>query len=169
MEKIIGHIKNILIHKTWVLYYCWHFGILWRGLVHDLSKFHPMEFEESIRFYQGNGSPIVAAKKAQGYSLAWLHHRANNKHHFEYWFDKVPVEMPKEYRLEMLADYLAAGRTYQKEEFTYAGELAYVEELFKKYEKRIHPKTAADTIDNLKWFVYIEENNLKHNLIKYIL
>ena len=51
--KFFGHFKNILVHKWWVLYYCHKFGITWRGIVHDLSKFHPTEFIESVKYYQG--------------------------------------------------------------------------------------------------------------------
>ena len=57
------HLRKIFIHKYWV-------GLYWRGLVHDLSKLSPTEFFESIKYYQGDSSPINAAKKDKGYSLA---------------------------------------------------------------------------------------------------
>lgn len=130
-KNIIGHLKTILVHKYWVFYYCCKLGIPWQGVTHDLSKFSPIEFFESVKYYQdGNSSPINEAKKVQGYSLAWQHHKGRNPHHYEYWIDKldeggVPIDMPAKYKLEMLADYLAAGRTYMKDKFSYGAELEW--------------------------------------------
>ena len=64
MRNIFGHLKTILIHKWWVFYYCCKFGIPLQEITHDLSKFSPTEFLESIKFYQSNkSSSILAAKK----------------------------------------------------------------------------------------------------------
>ena len=128
MRNIFGHLKTILIHKWWVFYYCYKFGIPLQGITHDLSKFSPTEFLESIKFYQGGkSSPIPAAKKVQGYSLAWQHHKGRNKHHYEYWTDNYDsgttcIKMPYKYVLELVADYLAAGRTYRGKDFTFVDE-----------------------------------------------
>ena len=128
MRNIFGHLKTILIHKWWVFYYCCKFGIPLQGITHDLSKFSPTEFLESIKFYQGGkSSPIPAAKKTQGYSLAWQHHKGRNKHHYEYWTDNYDsgttcIKMPYKYVLELVADYLAAGRTYRGKDFTFVDE-----------------------------------------------
>ena len=68
MRNIFGHLKTILIHKWWVFYYCCKFGIPLQEITHDLSKFSPTEFLESIKFYQGNkSSSILAAKKYFSY------------------------------------------------------------------------------------------------------
>lgn len=130
MEQIINafkHLKKILIHKYWVGLYCFKCGLYWRGLVHDLSKFSPIEFFESVKYYQGNSSPINAAKKDKGYSLAWQHHKGRNKHHYEYWTDNYDdgttcIEMPFIYAVEMLCDYLGAARAYWGKDFTYFAE-----------------------------------------------
>lgn len=128
MRNILGHLKTILVHKWWVFYYCCKLGIPLQGIVHDLSKFSPVEFFESVRFYQGGkSSPIPAAKKKQGYSLAWQHHKGRNKHHYEYWTDNYDlgttcIKMPYKYVLELIADYLAAGRTYNGKNFTFVDE-----------------------------------------------
>ena len=37
-------IFGILVHKACVGRFCFQTGLYWRGLVHDLSKFHPVEF-----------------------------------------------------------------------------------------------------------------------------
>lgn len=121
------HLKTILKHKYWVGKYCFKLGIPIRGILHDMSKFSPVEFWESAKYYQGTSSPIDACKKANGYSKAWMHHKGRNPHHYEYWqdnFDKggTPLLMPFEDSLEMLCDYLGAGRAYMGKNFTYQAE-----------------------------------------------
>ena len=68
--NFFGHLRNILVHKWWVFYYACKFGIPWRGFMHDWSKFHPTEFFESVKYYQGTLSPIPVCKEAVGLSLA---------------------------------------------------------------------------------------------------
>ena len=117
--NIIGHLRNILVHKWWVFYYACKFGIPWRGFMHDWSKFHPTEFFESVKYYQGDSSPILFCKRVNGVSYAWQHHKGHNPHHYEYWVDNLEQAkptyhlMPYEYVMEMLADWFAAGRTYK--------------------------------------------------------
>ena len=130
IKNTFRHLGKILKHKYWVFYYCrkTHIrGLTWRGIKHDLSKFSPIEFWESVRYYQGNRSPIDACKEDQGVSKAWLHHKGRNTHHYEYWqdnFDKggQPLPMPYQDAVEMLCDYLGAGRAYMGKNFTYQKE-----------------------------------------------
>jgi hypothetical protein len=122
IQKFFGHLKTILIHKYWVCYYCYHAGILWQGIIHDLSKFSPIEFFEGVKYYTGSSSPIDACKKENGYSAAWMHHNGRNKHHYEYWQDNFdnggePIMMPFRYATEMICDYLGAARAYCGEDF----------------------------------------------------
>lgn len=119
----LKHFKTILTHKKWVFYCARRLGIGWQGFWHDMSKFSPTEFNESIKYYTGTSSPIDAAKEAQGYSMAWQHHKGSNPHHYEYWqdnFDKgtTHLKMPDKYVKEMICDYLAAGKAYSKDKFT---------------------------------------------------
>ena len=125
------HLRKILIHKYWVGLYCFKCGLYWRGLVHDLSKFSPVEFFESIKYYQGDSSPINAAKKDKGYSLGWLHHKGINKHHLEYWFDRNRdglcfIKIPYNYMLEMVCDRIAACKVYQKDKYHDGSALEYL-------------------------------------------
>ena len=94
--NVFRHIKTVMTHKFYVFIFACKAGIPFRGLVHDMSKFSPSEFFESVKYYQGTGSPISAAKKENGYSKAWLHHKGRNKHHWQYWYDsqtydKTPI------------------------------------------------------------------------------
>lgn len=121
------HFKKICIHKYWVGKYCFRMGLYWQGITHDLSKFSPVEFFESVKYYQGTRSPIDACKEVNGYSMGWFHHRGRNLHHYEYWqdnFDKggEPVLMPKKYAVEMLCDYLGAAKAYAGKDFTMESE-----------------------------------------------
>lgn len=122
-NKILGHIGTILTHKKWVFYYCRKAEIPWQGLIHDLSKFSPTEFLESIKYWTGTRSPIDECKAANnGVSAAWLHHKGHNKHHCEYWNDVVPLRMPKKYLTELICDYFAASRAYLGKDFSYQKE-----------------------------------------------
>lgn len=124
------HFKKVCTHKHWVFYYCCKVGIPFQGLVHDLSKFSPTEFWESVKYYQGTSSPIDACKKENGWSAVWMHHKGRNKHHYEYWQDNFdnggnPIEMPMKYKKEMLCDYLGAGRAYYGKSFNFEKELKW--------------------------------------------
>lgn len=119
-RNALRHLHLVRKHRRLVLRHCAKCGILWRGLVHDLSKFSPTEFFESAKFYQGNRSPIGACRRAQGVSYAWLHHKAHNKHHPEYWCDDDCAEhpmMPYVYAVECVCDKLAATKAYNGENF----------------------------------------------------
>ena len=118
MNKFFGHLKTVLIHRHLVFKYCCKAGIPLQGLVHDLSKFSPSEFGPSVRYFQGTSSPIGQERRTKGYSSAWLHHKAINRHHWEYWVEfrddgsELYVKMPINYLKEMLCDWLSAGKTY---------------------------------------------------------
>lgn len=118
IKRFFGHLKTVLTHKRWVFYYAHRLGYTWRGFTHDLSKFSPVEFSESVKYWTGKRSPILIAKEKTGISYAWLHHRGRNKHHYEYWIDKldqggVPHKIPFEYVIEMICDWLGACRAYE--------------------------------------------------------
>lgn len=115
IKNFVGHLSLVLRHKWRVFINCCKCGIPFRGIVHDLSKFTPVEFFESVKYFQGNRSPIGACRRATGKSLAWLHHKGRNKHHMEYWLDGECAEhplMPYKYAVECMCDKLAATRTY---------------------------------------------------------
>lgn len=127
ISKAFAHFKLVCRHKYYVGKYCFKAGIPLQGILHDLSKFSPVEFFESVKYFQGNRSPIEACKEDKGYSNAWLHHKGRNKHHYHYWFylsdnDKFPVKMPFKYAVELICDYLGAGHAYMGDDFSYQAE-----------------------------------------------
>lgn len=121
LKKAIQHFILITRHRFIVFKLCVRAGIPWRGFVHDLSKYSPTEFIESVKFYQGNYSPISKARKELGCSKAWLHHKGRNKHHFEYWYDFWTEEkaaiIPYQYTVEMICDHIAASMVYNGEQY----------------------------------------------------
>ena len=118
------HFCTITRHRHQVIRHCRKAGILWQGLRHDLSKYTPTEFIPGARYYIGTRSPNEGERQDKGYSLAWMHHKGRNRHHFEYWTDYVPptrrmqsVPMPARYVAEMFCDRLAASKVYRGADF----------------------------------------------------
>lgn len=144
----IRHFCTITRHRHQVIRNCFRAGIGAGGLKHDLSKYSPAEFWVGARFYYGDHSPNDGERAARGYSLAWMHHKGRNKHHFEYWSDYnpqtrtvEPVKMPVRYVAEMFCDRVAASRIYQGAAYEPSHPLEYY--LRGKARRSIHPDTAA--------------------------
>ena len=131
--------------------YCFRIGLYKQGLLHDLSKYEPVEFLVGCKYYQGDRSPNNAEREATGISRSWLHHKGRNKHHFEYWVDYVPgdehiingVPMPRKYVAEMVMDRISASRNYLGDKYDHTQPLSY----FLKSKERlwfIHTDTKRD-------------------------
>ncbi|BDZ82289.1 hypothetical protein Lac2_04230 [Claveliimonas bilis] len=149
--KAWGHFCTITHHKILVMRGCFKIGLYRQGLLHDMSKYSPVEFLVGCKYYQGNRSPNNAEREEKGYSLAWLHHKGRNKHHYEYWIDYglekedgiIGMKMPVRYVAEMFVDRIAASKTYQKENYRDEHPLAYYEKGAARLGRMIHPDTAA--------------------------
>ena len=117
--KLIRHLHNVNIHRFYVFKLCCKVGIPFQGLTHDLSKYSLSELIPSVKYFtDGKKSPLTEEKNIKGYSLAWLHHKGRNKHHFEYWYDydarvKTPI-IPFKYMKEMICDRVSASKVYYK-------------------------------------------------------
>ena len=147
------HFKTITRHKLLVMRYCFRIGLYKQGLLHDLSKYEPVEFLVGCKYYQGDRSPNNAEREATGISRSWLHHKGRNKHHFEYWTDydlrtklMTPVKMPLKYVKEMFCDRVAASKIYMKDKYDDGAPLAYF--LRAKKTRAIHPET-SDLLEKL--------------------
>lgn len=154
-----------------VIKHCFKAGIFLQGLKHDVSKYSKEEFLMGARYYQGYRSPNEGERDVNGYSIAWMHHKGRNKHHFEYWTDYnpetrvlSPVKMPLCYVIEMFCDRVAAAKIYQKENYREDSPLKYFEG--GRAKRTMHPET-ADLLEKLltmlaeegeeKTFFYIRE------------
>ena len=143
------HFRTITRHRHKVIAHCFKAGIGWQGLFHDLSKYSPTEFWKGARYYQGQRSPNEAEREDIGYSLAWMHHKGRNRHHFEYWVDVnpktkryEPVEMPVNFLIEMFCDRVAACKIYKGKEYQDDAALLYY--LRGNAKNTMHPNTAAE-------------------------
>ena len=175
--KAWEHFKTITHHRRLVRKGCFAVGLYMQGLLHDLSKYSWVEFRVGAKYYQGTQSPNNAERLETGVSMAWLHHKGRNKHHFEYWIDysldehhhMTGMEMPVKYVVEMYCDRVAACKTYQKEKYNDSSALEYYNRGKGRY--MMHPKTAALLEDMLTYLAdhgesatneYIRKNILKN-------
>lgn len=94
---------------------------IWRLLIHDWTKFLPCELPHYQRQFFGK------ADDPAGFIGCWVHHQNSNPHHWEYWVprtghnrcnppyrDNEPIPMPFWAVKEMVADWVGAGRAYEK-------------------------------------------------------
>ena len=147
-ERLKGHLATINAHKAEVMKNCFRAGLYRQGLMHDMSKYSPVEFFKGVKYFQGDKSPNVAERMESGVSLAWLHHKGRNKHHFEYWTDydvnnpegmMCGMKMPLKYLVEMVCDRIAASKTYMKDKYTDRSPLDYFNKGKNHY--LMHPAT----------------------------
>lgn len=160
MNRVWGHLKTITRHKLLVAKGCFRAGLYRQGILHDMSKYSPMEFRMGIKYYQGDRSPNAAEREDKGYSEAWMHHKGRNRHHFEYWYDydkkgekavpgrMVPVPMPDRYIAEMVIDRMAASKVYEGKNYTDASPWNYYRRRDGNADGLLHPKT-RQTLERL--------------------
>ena len=126
--KIIKYFNYVVRHKWYVMIECFKFGLIWRGLMHDLSKFLLDEFIPYMNYFYGKkDSDIKRGRDETGYykpgstgdskfDFAWLLHQKRNRHHWQWWI--LPedeggiklIEMSDKYILEMICDWIGAGK-----------------------------------------------------------
>lgn len=154
MAHPIRHFITISKHRHEVIRLCFKAGIGFQGLFHDLSKYSPTEFIPGARYYTGSESPNNGERRESGFSLAWMHHKGRNKHHFEYWYDYdmvtkkiVPMPMPDRYIKEMFCDRVAASKTYGKDKYTDASPLEYLT------KSTAHEKMTEETYGKLLYLL----------------
>lgn len=163
MAHPIKHFATITKHRHKVISHCFKAGIGWQGLFHDLSKYSPTEFIPGAKYYLGTRSPNEKEREQMGYSLAWMHHKGRNKHHFEYWVDinmhtkqYEAVQIPLRYVTEMFCDRVAASKIYQGEKYTDESALNYF--LRGNAREKMHEKT-ADLLEG--WLRMLSEKGEK--------
>lgn len=165
LKNAVKHFMVITKHRWIVFKLCLKVGEPWRGLVHDLSKYSPTEFLESVKYFSGTCSPIVSCRLDKGYSQSWLHHKGRNKHHPEYWVDfqapNVTPIMPYKYTAEMLCDKLAAGLVYKGKDWTKEYPLQYWQEEKHRIKMNEHLK---DLITD--FFTQVSKEGINNTLTK---
>lgn len=108
--------------------------------VHDRSKFDGEEYDAYDAYFYGE-------KDVEAFNRAWLHHIHSNPHHWQHWLlvnddgkyrdpgKVVPLEMPKIFVLEMIADW-----------WSFSWRSGNLREIFEWYDKNkdniiLHPNT----------------------------
>lgn len=80
--------------------------------IHDISKFSAAEALGYAFYDRRNGA------NKDDFDTAWNHHQKHNEHHPEYWMKLNKqgacqmLPMPDIYLIEMIADWMGAGKTY---------------------------------------------------------
>lgn len=163
-KNIWKHFKLVTKHRWYVFKNCCYAGMPIRGFCHDLSKYSPIEFCESVKYFVGNDSPINECKRQNGYSIAWQHHKGHNPHHWEYWIDDIgnggeghpkAVLMPYKYAAELICDYIGAGQAYEKENWTPTSQ--YMWWVNKRNHCLMHP-AIYHFVDQVLWDMKVHPN-----------
>ena len=130
MKKYLKYLWYVVKHKFYVSMECFKRGYLWRGLLHDLSKFYPDEFIAYARYFNGtypSQAELTPGEKSvydiltkeqveRNFDAAWLRHQHRNPHHWQYWMLKEDsgamktIPIPRQYLVEMLCDWIGAGK-----------------------------------------------------------
>lgn len=149
----LHYLSYVLRHKWFVFWECVKLGIIWRGIIHDLSKFRWSEWLPYVRYFYGKYPKWDDVKRilpaydgpteesvTGDFDIAWLLHQHRNPHHWQYWLliqddesDKI-LPMPDKYRREMLADWRGAGQACGTPD-TYKWYLAHKDKI------QLHPET----------------------------
>ena len=112
------YLGYVIRHKWFVMIECFKAGLIWRGIVHDLSKFLPDEFFPYANYFYwkpGDKTKYYHSKD-ENFDLAWLKHQKRNKHHWQWWklsYDDggtIILSMSKTFRTEMVCDWIGAGK-----------------------------------------------------------
>jgi len=121
----IKYLKYVMRHKRYVMLECFKRCLFIQGLIHDMSKFMPIEFVSYAQFFCSKGQPENRGFTVQSgndslkesrMERGWLHHIHLNKHHWNYWVSVEPggklqiFDMPYRYIVEMVCDWEGASK-----------------------------------------------------------
>lgn len=117
MKRYWAYFKYVCRHKWYFVIAAYNIGVSFKSIItHDLSKFLPSEFFPYARtYYTQDGTPTFI--DSIELDKAWLLHQRRNRHHPNYWtyIDDGGVihsiDIPDEYILEMIADWLTMEQT----------------------------------------------------------
>ena len=141
--KLFKHLNVVIKHKWLVFIYGIRMHIPVIAFFHDLSKFHPVEFFRSVKYFAGDKSPtIIERQYNNSVSYITLHHTLRNKHHWHCYVDFLPkniviARINYKHSVEYVCDILAASKVYLKKDYTPKSAYEYFSEHSKTY--LMHP------------------------------
>jgi len=118
-EYLHEHIENVTKSAQWIIDNIGDSVGLDKGQMAEFivnASYHD-DSKRSFAEYGPYDAYFYGEKDEEAFNRAWLHHIHENPHHWQYWLlvnddgkyrdpDKViPLEMPKVYALEMVADW----------------------------------------------------------------
>lgn len=115
---VVEHWAKHTVHKAWVAWFLWRLAakLVWRSLVHDLSKYGWTEtkhFARTIRQLKlstyGTDEYFALLKDIKP---AIEHHYKHNRHHPEHWENGIR-DMGAVDQLEMICDWCAACKKHK--------------------------------------------------------
>ena len=139
----LQYLRYVVLHKWFVFVACCDLAVkyreprlIWRGLIHDLSKFRPSEWFAYVDYFNRT-FPSVSSDEVrlawrlgfnpktkedvlEAFDKAWNHHQKRNNHHWQYWVlrndsgSERALQMPTVCLLEMIADWRGAGKALSK-------------------------------------------------------
>ena len=166
MLKFLRYASYVIRHKFFVGVECWKMGLYWQGITHDWHKFLPSEF---FPYKNHFGDGIQTGRDKTGYykptdtgdpafEVAWLKHQKRCWHHWQSWC--VPIEggmvkaypIPDKYRMEMICDWIVAGRAQHKTDTVGWWEA-------NRDKMTMHPETRAWFDNIMKFFKDVQAFN----------
>lgn len=129
MKKYFKYFKYVIKHKYYVAKICFKFGLYWRGIMHDNSKFLPFPFISYANYFYGgkkvegigkNGYLKPSQTRDKDFDMAWLIHQKSERHHWQFWIlvrdtgETLAIEMPHKYVIEMVCDWAGASIATEK-------------------------------------------------------
>ena len=147
MKAHFQYLRYVVRHKWFVLVAGLKVGApLWRLLIHDWSKFVPVEWSPYVQKFYGQprvGEVVAGVADNAAFERAWLHHLHANPHHWQHWILQEESGATKALRMstglvrEMVADWMGAGRAI-------TGRWEVAEWYAKNRDKMLlHPETRA--------------------------
>ena len=125
MQKYLYLLSYLIRHKYYVAIECFKRGLYYRGLIHDLDKFHPQRFIPYAKAVNGkdinygldkNGYMSLTYESNKEYFKAVFEHQSFQKHHWQYWvfFDAngkfFPLEIDDTTIQEIICDWIGAAK-----------------------------------------------------------
>lgn len=93
MRAHLKYLSYVLRHKWYVFVACLSYGLIWRGIIHDWTKFLPCEWFPYVDYFYGQKPTDMGAtgynhqvnQDDTAFNRAWNHHQKANSHHWQYW------------------------------------------------------------------------------------
>ena len=134
-KYIIEHQKNVL--KAWYEFNTHIMDVMEELSVEDMEKvFSNIKYHDESKYsaeefepYRNWFYPVDGEEKNKlAYDRAWLHHQANNPHHWQYWVNinddgsMEAIEMDEIYLAELICDWIGMSYKFHNNPYDFYNE-----------------------------------------------